>query len=227
MRELDPDIIVPMVKSISTRVARRYPRQVEAADVEGHLYLFVYSNRKSLFRAQDESETEEDFKLKVGSTLEKEAHKFATSELTDASSNDPEFSYRYPTWRIKSLLPDAFDHSSWQMDGIDYDPQPRSRAQANTTGTRVAELIDMRRALEMLSEETRALLYFQYAAQWSYEGIADHFGITEEATKKRAQRALKALQKKLGKPDPEPEGGRRTVRSNAAWRAARDNEYDG
>ena len=64
----------------------------------------------------------------------------------------------------------------------------------------------------------------------SIENLADHFGIGVEAAKKRAQRAVGAVQKELGrKPyEEQPRGAeRRSVVSNAAARARQSSYYEG
>jgi DNA-directed RNA polymerase specialized sigma24 family protein len=110
------------------------------------------------------------------------------------------------------------------------DGQPTAKGQANETGDRIAELVDVRAALERLPDDTKALIFLVQVWSYTAENVAEHFDLTLDAAKKRIQRSLGSLQRELGRksPDEEPRvSDRRTVRSNAAARAAVSNQYEG
>lgn len=138
--------------------------------------------------------------------------------------------YRYSIPKIRSLIPDIFEYTDWQTFGQKGDGQPGSKPQANQTGDRVAELVDIKAAVKRLPEETKELLYLTHVLSYSTENIAEHFEISHEASKKRVQRAYGAVQKALGRRDPgevPSPADRRTVRSNANWRAMQGAQYEG
>ncbi len=107
MTELDPDLIVPLVRTVAREVARRYPNQVEVGDVEGALYVYLYENQARHVELYEESATDEDFLAQVRVYLVKRGHTFATDEL-QASNGEPEGNYKYPLWRLKDALPEIF-----------------------------------------------------------------------------------------------------------------------
>lgn len=51
------------------------------------------------------------------------------------------------------------------------------------------------RYVSMLPDEDQKLVVMRYYEKMGFQQIADHFGITREATKKRGQRVLKRLKK--------------------------------
>ena len=63
---------------------------------------------------------------------------------------------------------------------------------ANDTGALSLDLIQM---LEVLDEEDRAMLILKYAEDYSYEDLADMFGLSVSACKMRLSRARDRLQK--------------------------------
>lgn len=74
------------------------------------------------------------------------------------------------------------------------------------------------------------MLVWKYKYGYTVAAIAEAQEITPEAAKKRAQRALKGLQKHLGYKDPSElreRPQRRSVRSNAAAQADVQRNYGG
>jgi hypothetical protein len=63
--------------------------------------------------------------------------------------------FRYSIPKIKALLPDVFDYSDWQSFGLKGDGQPGSKPQANQTGDRMVELIDIKAGVGRLPVETK------------------------------------------------------------------------
>lgn len=226
---LDPAKFQTMVKDVARSVSSSYPAYITAEDTEGHLWVWVYDKKTSLIKTVEDNPNE--WEPMIASTMRKVAFDHCAKEkaATEGYSVDDLFRYSLP--KIKTLLPDVFDYADWQSFGQQGDGQPKGRPQANQTGDRTVELIDIRSAVERLSEETKTLLWLQYSAQYSMENIAEALSLTLEAAKKRAQRALTAVQKELGQRDmAQVQGrhaGRRAVRSNAAWRAAQSNQYEG
>jgi RNA polymerase sigma-70 factor (ECF subfamily) len=58
--------------------------------------------------------------------------------------------------------------------------------------------LDLERMLETLDEEDRALVILKYAENYSYEELAEIFGLSESACKMRVSRAREKIQKKFG-----------------------------
>ena len=225
---LDPAVFQPMVKTVARSVSSAFPAYVTAEDTEGHLWVWIYDKRSTLLAAVEDDP--QNWEAKIASTLRKVASSYCAKEKASVEGYSVEDLYRYTIPKIKNLLPDVFSYTDWQSFGQHGDGQPTQKAQANTTGDRVAELVDIKAAVQRLPDETKELLYLTHVFNYTTENLADHFEISHEAAKKRAQRAYGAVQRELGRKDPgdEPRAAdRRTVRSNASWRASQSSQYDG
>lgn len=225
---LDPAVFQPMVKSVARSVSSNYPAYVTSEDTEGHLWVWIYDKRSTLLQAVEDDP--QDWERKIASTLRKVASDYCAKEKAAAEGYSTEDLYRYSIPKIKNLLPDAFDYQDWQSFGQHGDGQPTAKPQANQTGDRIAELVDIRSAIKALPDDTKELLYLVHVHHYTTENLADHFEIGHEAAKKRLQRSYGAVQRELGRKDPDDRPGpvqKRMVRSNAAWRASQAASYDG
>lgn len=225
---LDPEVFRPMIKNVARSVSSQFPPYVTSEDTEQALYIWLYEKRGQVLREVQDSPDE--WRAKIAGTMRKVAFDHCAKEKAAIEGYDISDTYRYSLPKIKSLLEDVFNYSDWQTFGQKGDGQPRAKALANQTGDRLAELADVKSAVQRLPEVTRELLYYQYVLHYGMENLAEHFGIQLEAAKKRAQRAVGAVQRELGrKPyseEPKP-SDRRSVRSNAAWRSNTSSQWDG
>lgn len=225
---LDPAKFKPMIKQIAASVSRQFPSSVDAADTEQHLWLWLYEKRASVLQTVQDSPDE--WEAKIAGTMRKVASSHCAREKAATEGYSLEDLYRYSIPKIKSLLPDIFEYSDWQSFGRKGDGQPGSKPLANQTGDRVAELVDVKAAVKRLPDSTKELLYLVHVYHYSAENLAEHFEISTEAAKKRLTRSYGAVQRELGRGDPDARPGpswRRTVRSNAAWRASQASQYEG
>jgi DNA-directed RNA polymerase specialized sigma24 family protein len=225
---LNYDVIHPMVKRVARSVSSSFPQYVTSEDTEGHLWVWVYEKRSTLIKlVEDDPHT---WQAKIASTLRKVASDYCAREKAAVEGYSTDDLYRYSIPKIRSLLPDVFNYTDWQTFGQKGDGQPGAKPLANQTGDRMVELIDVKAAVERLPQDTKELLYLVHVMAYTQENLAEHFGITLEASKKRAQRAYGAVQRALGRRDPAEQPSpvdRRTVRSNAAWRASQSSQYEG
>lgn len=225
--ELDYDIMTKMVRDVARSVSSSFPQYVTSEDTEGHLWVWVYEKKSQIQKAVEDGP---QWEAKIASTLRKVASDYCAREKAAVEGYSVDDLYRYTIPKIKALLPDIFEYQDWQSFGLKGDGQPSSKPQANQTGDRIAELVDVRSAVKALPEETKELLYLVHVYQYTAENVAEHFEISDEAAKKRMQRAYGAVQRSLGRRDPGAEpspADRRTVRSNAAWRASQSSLYEG
>lgn len=228
MTDLDYRQFRKMVRDVATSVSRSYPSYVDSKDTEGALWIWLYEKRESIRRTvEDNPDTWESM---IASTLRKVAFDHCAKEKAAAEGFDPRDSYNYSLTKIQSLLEVAFEYEDWQSFAMDYDPAPKGKRQSNESGDRLAELADIKQALEKLADNHYNALLWSYKYRLSMEELAVELGVSLEAAKKRVQRARDALQRELGRRDPglEPSASdRRVVRSNAAWGAQLSNQYDG
>jgi RNA polymerase sigma factor (sigma-70 family) len=225
---LEYDEIMPLIKKVAASTSRSFPGYIDVADVEGELLLFLYKKKTWVENTIESSPGQ--WKSKLAPLMRKQAYDYCNKEKAATEGYDPADVYRYSIPKIQTLIVDVFDYEDWQSFGNRSDGQPKARAQANTTGDRIVELIDIRTALLKLTDDGYNALVYQYKYGYSMAEIAEAQDVSLETAKKRCQRALKALQKALGYKDPEdmrrrPE--RRTVRSNAAWTSDQSHQYEG
>jgi DNA-directed RNA polymerase specialized sigma24 family protein len=227
MIELDYDIMTKMVRDVARSVSSSFPQYVTSEDTEGHLWVWVYEKKSQIQKAVEDGP---QWEAKIASTLRKVASDYCAREKAAVEGYSVEDLYRYTIPKIKSLLPDIFEYQDWQSFGLKGDGQPSSKPQANQTGDRIAELVDIRAAVKALPEETKELLYLLHVYNYMAENLAEYFDISLEAAKKRMQRAYGAVQRSLGRRDSLTEPStpnRRAVKSNAAWRAQSASHWEG
>lgn len=228
MTDLDYRQFRKMVRDVALQVSRSYPRYVESADTEGALWLWLYEKRESIRRTVEDNP--QNWESMIASTLRKVAYDHCAKEKAEVEGVDPRDSYNYSLPKIGALLEVVFEYEDWQSFAMDYEPTPKGKRQANETGDRLAELADIKQALERLADSHYNALLWTYKFRLSGEELGVELGVSTEAAKKRLQRARDALQRELGRKDPgaEPSASdRRVVRSNAAWSATLSTQYDG
>jgi len=227
MTDLDFNAMRKLVKDVARSVSRGFPPYVTSEDTEGHLWVHMYERKASYAKLVQEGAWE----ARVASTLRKAAMDYCQKEKAAVEGYSTDDLFRYSLPKIRLLLPDVFNYEDWQSFGLHGDGQPSAKIQANQTGDRIAELTDVKAAVGRLPDDTYNLLVWQYKYSYTMEMLADEFGITTETAKKRAQRAVTAIQKELGRKSaedqPEVVAERRAVRSNASWIAQRSGQYDG
>lgn len=224
---LDPLKFKPMIKQIARSVSAQFPASVSADDTEQALYIWLLENKASVSNAVADGP---DWEPKIASTMRKVAFSHCAQEKASIEGYSVDDIYKYSVPKVRNLLEDVFSYESWQTFGLTGDGQPTAKGLANRTGDRIAELVDVKIAVESMPDDTYNLLVWQYKYHYSMEQLAEAFDLTLEAVKKRSQRAVKALQKRLGHKAPAETPkpvGRRTVRTNAAARYALSTQYEG
>jgi RNA polymerase sigma factor (sigma-70 family) len=226
--DLDYRLFRRMVRDVAAQVSRSYPSYVDSKDTEGALWLWLYEKRESIRKTVEDNP--DNWESMIASTLRKVAFDHCAKEKAATEGFDPRDSYNYSLPKIGTLLEVVFEYEDWQSFAMDYDPAPKGKRQSNESGDRLAELADIKQALERLAENHYNVLLWTYKYHLSGDALAVELGISPEAAKKRVQRARDALQRELGRKDPgaEPSASdRRVVRSNAAWGATLSTQYDG
>lgn len=225
---LDFTLMRGLVKDVARSVSSNFPPYITSEDTEGALWVWIYEKRSSIENTVRDDP--QNWERKIAGTMRKVASDYCAREKASTEGYNLEDLYRYSIPKIKSLIADVFSYQNWQTFGLKGDGQPGSKGQANETGDRVAELIDVRAAVARLPHDTKELLYYQHVHHYTAENLAEHFGIGEDAARKRMERALGSVRKQLGRKDPDDQmkpSDRRVVRSNAASRAALSSQWDG
>jgi DNA-directed RNA polymerase specialized sigma24 family protein len=226
LMELEYIKIKRMVREVAASASSNFPSYVTAEDTEGHLWVWAYANRNRVQKTMDG----EGWEWKLRKIFRDEAMSFCATEKAASEGYSQDDLFRYSIPKIRKMLDSIFDYENWQSFGLHGDGQPTGKGQANATGDRVVELIDIKTALQSLPEDSYNLLVWQFKYQYTNDMLGEELGITSNAASLRAGRALRALQKELGRKTPDEiykPSDRRVVRSSAAARAAVSNQYEG
>lgn len=226
--------VKPLIDQAAGQVARAYSTWVSFSDAAGHLWLFTVQNEDRMAEYMSREQGERI----VRSILNQEARKWAISERAQVSGYSPEDLTWYSLEQIRLLLPDVYDYEGWQTSGGSGTDGRSSKPVANATGDRLASIIDVSMALKKLPPEHEDILCRFYHANHTHEQIAEAYGSTPEAIRKRLERIVRAIQGHLGGARPvdpyEAVNGQfdtrtkgRKVVSNATARALTDNAWDG
>ena len=226
---LDYERFMPMVKRIASSVSRNFPSSVQASDTEGAIYVWLFQRKAWI--EQTVRDDPDNWEPKISSLMRKVAFDHCAQEKATIEGYDVSDNYRYSAPKIQTLLRDVFNYQDWQSFGNWGDGQPTAKGQANETGDRIAELVDIKEALMKLKADQLEILILHYRDNYTLEGLSEELEVSYDAARARLRRAVTALQKLLGpKAQSIREGsqnGRRAVRSNAAWRAQAANQWEG
>lgn len=213
----------PMVKDIAKQVSYKFPSSVMREDIEQDLWVWAYRNQKSI--SKKIVNDPEAWIEQVATTMRKQALSFGKDELDSAEGRVAQDLQKYSVNEIRALLPDVFDYEDWQSFASVSDGQPKSKGMANATGDRLVSLVDVKKQVLKLNNDQYNVIVWHYKYGLPFETIAEEYDCSLDAARKRVERAVKAVQRGLGTVPQKEYTGRRTVRSNAAWRAASDNYY--
>lgn len=227
---MDQSRLTPWINQSATATYRAYSSWVSFPDVAARLWLWAVENEARL----SEYLEREDGERIVRSILNQEARTYAIKERAMSTGYSPEDLTWYSPGMIRNILPDVFDYDDWQSFGSSGDG--RSKPLANATGDRLASILDVKGALTKLQEDQVSLLREHYGRGVSVEACGVALGLTQEATRKRLDRAVYALRDSLngirqgdpyeavnGQFDTRTKG--RHAMSNAAARKATDTNW--
>lgn len=218
--------VAPFVRETARSVSSTYPSFVSSQDTEQALWIWVYAKKEKVLRLL----AGERWDGKLRRALQNEAVVFCSKEKAAVIGYSIEDLFNYSIPVIKELLVDVFDYESWQSFASFGDGQPKSKGQANETGDRVASLVDVKKALSEIPEEAYNLIVWHYKYNWTNEMLGEELGVSTAAAEKRLQRAVGAVQRKLGRQEREEyqqPARRRPGASNASAMSDLYQQYEG
>jgi RNA polymerase sigma factor (sigma-70 family) len=211
------------VTDSTMRIARQAARKtaqinrwsVEVDDIFQTLMVWALENES---RVNEWAEMGREGNALLYRSLANEAQRFVLKERAAKSRVNVSDYFFYSVDVLMELLKDVWDYAGW-TDAAPDQSQVGGTRRPSEGGNRLAMLSDVSSALKHLSESDDMLLYYRFGhAGHSIEETATALGITEEAARKRVERALRRLQDQLGGEPPQWRA-RRKVKSNAAAQA--------
>lgn len=194
--DLDYLKIKPVVDMVAGAVAGNFPSYITRDDIRQSIWVWVYSNRKTVTELMRDDESWEPM---LYGTITRVANSRALEEDAAVNGYSSEDVYHYTTPVVRELLKDAFDYEDWQSFSTLGDGQPKAKKQANTTGDRMAMLADVKSAVEKLNDDQYNIILWAYKYGFSHKEIAAALECSEQASKDRLRRAVEAVRRNLGK----------------------------
>jgi RNA polymerase sigma factor (sigma-70 family) len=216
------ETIYGIARQVASRANRIHRGLVSTDDLYQHLSLWALEHWHKI----EQWQAEESLKFKLRKTFYNEAQKYVAKERTRYSRSPMSDSFYYTHQVLHELLPDVWEHVGWTDT-----PDMTSEFIAHSSkpsegGNRLALLSDVAAGLARLNKNDKDLLRFRYAqGGMDFAALAESYGASDEAMRKRVKRALDKLQDRLGG-EPPVWRGRRRVRSNAEAQAEIRNQEE-
>lgn len=228
--DLNNPELVKMVGQIARSVSSNYPSYVSRDDTEQDIWLWVLKNKNTVSKLIRDDES---WGAKLYTTMAKVASESAMKEEAATNGYSTDDMFEYSTKVVKTLLESVFDYEDWQPSPGMGDGMPKSRGQANETGDRIAMLADVGSAVLGLEDDQYNLILWAYKYHWSHEDLATELEVTKDTARKRLERAVEAVRRRLGRKTPgdmrkaSPDRLRRSVITNANASYVTERNYEG
>ncbi len=183
------------IVKVAGNVAGNFPSYIETDDVTSALWVWYLDNEHTVTKLIRDNESWEPM---LYGTMARVASTFALETEAAYHGYSTEDVYHYSVPVVRELLKDAFDHEDWQSFSTFGDGQPKSKRQSPTSD-RVDMLIDVKSAVEKLNDDQYNIVIWAYKYGFDAHWLADTLQITETAARKRLERAVKAVQRSLGR----------------------------
>lgn len=168
-------------------------RGVEREDIEGQLFWWLCDRYKYVLRWRDDQYGQ--FKLALG--LRREANTYCATELEKRMmvKHDP----HYSPAMLKKILPYALDRGGWPEPVGHEHPQTGAPLSVETGSSEaMATLVDVAAQVEKLPIDNRMLLYSRFVVGLSLQELAARHKVTEDAMRKRVDRIVRVVSRRLG-----------------------------
>ncbi len=193
------ETIYAVARQVATRGNRIHRGLVTTDDLYQQMSLWALEH----WHKVEQWQAEDSLKYKLRKTFSNEAQKYAAKERQRYSRSPMSDSFYYSHEVLHELLRDVWTHQGW-VDTPDLSNEFVSRStKPSEGGNRMALLSDVASGLKKLSEADQELLRKRYDDGGMELGaLAESYGISEEAMRKRVKRALVKLQDRLGGEQP-------------------------
>lgn len=209
------EAIYGVAKQVATRANRMHRGLVSTDDLYQHMSLWALEHWHKI----EQWSVDDSLKYKLRKTFYNEAQKYVAKERARHSRAPYTDTFFYTHEVLHELLRDVWEHAGW-TDTPDMSSEYISHtSKPSEGGNRLALLSDVAAGLDRLNKNDRDLLRLRYAqGGMDFAALAESYGTTDEAIRKRVKRALNKLQDRLGG-EPPIWRGRRRIRSNAEAQA--------
>lgn len=182
-----------LARRVAKRVGSRWSA-VELEDLESELIVWLFENEKIVDRYRGEDGGEG----KLFVALRRRAVKLSAREQSVRSGLPLDAGSRYSIQQIERGLPFIFEETPQTV--LAENPVTGSvvgSASPESSTVALAILLDLRGAVEQLSEELREVVVLRFRDGMTYHDIAGLVGLTDNGARKRVRRALRSAQQFL------------------------------
>lgn len=194
MKELDfTEQELDMAKAAAVLAARRWS-MVSEDDVIGELYWWLCDQYKYVKRYRSEGDSG---RYKLAASLRRAAHTYCAKEQRAGTGGRKEDVQHYTLEGVKHALPYAFSPEDWPQSTVIQVPHTGQVLDVVDSGDSLAVLSDINSALLGLPKADQDTLALRFRLDYSYGQIGSLLQITEDAARKRTDRALSRLMDRL------------------------------
>lgn len=199
MLDLNNPHLTNLIHRCARSVSSSFPDYVTADDTEQDIWLWVLKNKNTVSKVIRDNES---WQAMLYSTMAKVAHQSAFKEEAASNGYSTDDVFDYSTKVVQTLLESVFDHEDWQPAPNMGDGMPKSQSLVNEGGDRVAMLSDVSKAVDGLKDDQYNLIIWHYKLHWTVNQLAGELDVTQDAARKRLERAVEAVRRGLGRKSP-------------------------
>ena len=194
---LDITRLAPLLKKIADSTASQFPGYVNRDDVESALFVWAYERRGMISKIMTDTEA---WEARLYHLINTAAMDYALKEDAAVHGYSEDDTFVYTIEHLKSLLEEVWDYEDWQTFGVFGEAgMPHAKGLVNQTGDRLAMLADVKRGLDRIDTDHYNVLVWRYKQHLSLAELGEALEISKSTAQGRADSALRALQKELGR----------------------------
>jgi RNA polymerase sigma factor (sigma-70 family) len=186
-----------LVNIISSEYAKRY-RMIDRDDISQELWLW-FAQRPNKLRDWYEQHEPKDRDKLIAKSLRNAALKYCTREKAKTLGYEPQDNFYYEPQVIEEFLPYVLTDSyiiPIGVNDINYKPSSSDVSEGNTW---LAVRADISSAFESINEKNQNILRLRFGSlNTTLKEVGSELQISEDAARKRVDRAIAAMIDELG-----------------------------
>lgn len=180
---------LPLIRGKCREVARHYPGKVDVEDLVQHVALWWYQVDTRWLAEYVTDDTPSRLRRAIFRTAraaaERERMQAGPAEVFDQA--------RYRAAELLQMIPVALDPGGLPGDNTIHEDGPRAHGNLAEGGDLLAALLDVRAALDWLTDEDRAFLDWMDEIRWNYDAAAIALGIAADSVRRRTLRVCERM----------------------------------
>lgn len=189
-----------LVNHISYEFSKRY-HMLDRDDITQEIWLWFLTHQRKMAE-WEELDNKEQVKL-VNRSIRNAALKYCEKEKARIIGYDLADLFYYDKATVEIFLPNVLFGIYELPEGIKVNNEVQTKTDPATRGNWIAMRADVSRGFDKLNEKHQEILRLRFLDESrTFRQLGDSLGISEDAFRKRYDRAIKALINKLGGKKP-------------------------